>query len=346
MEVPKSQEPPPEPKRLTTTTNKEILEKSKPLKNWFCEYEYHENNENTLWKVYTTIQAKDAKEAKEFLLMSTKGKDLKNINIRRHKKKDKDEKILVDNSKTYEVTFKIKIKDTRYQKMFLVKTNNESKIPSIIQVRCKKEFSGIRSINCITYKEWNGSSEEWSEEIKEVVNKSNQPATEIKSKDNHISDIISSLAKVSTSKLNSVDSDNLIEADDCDLDTNIFKMVYTFDKCVLQRIEPDNLNIIERASYKEYALTVNYADGTNYPTISILAKSQSNAIMMFTLTVRKMKDLQNKLKVDYLKKYATVYMLTYVETKKYRAFPSTLINKIFLNDKDISQIECKEYNIK
>lgn len=334
LEVPKSQEPPPEPKRLTTTTNKEILEKSRPLKNWFCEYEYHENNENTLWKVYTTIQAKDAKEAKEFLLMSTKGKDLKNINIRRHKKKDKDEKILVDNSKTYEVTFKIKIKDTRYQKMFLIKTNDESKIPSIIQVRCKKEFSGIRSINCITYKEWNGSSKEWSEEIKEVVNKSNQPTTEIKSNGHHISDIANIVGNTNSKAINfNLGTKNLLTYEDEDdkFDNNILNQTIVFNKSNMQieEIKPSNINIMNQNDYKEYSLSINFIkEKDNHPPIKIMAKSSSNAIITFTITARNNKDIPEKLKCEYLRDNATIYMLTEVKTGKYRAFPSSVINNV------------------
>lgn len=71
----------------------------------------------------------------------------------------------------YEVKFRINIDGIKYDKCFIISTNDQNKISSLLKKRCKKEFKNYRSLTNINYKLASINSEEYSIKIDEVISK-------------------------------------------------------------------------------------------------------------------------------------------------------------------------------
>lgn len=249
------------------------------------------------------------------------GKQIKSYNS------DKTEFFIGKINHKYEVKFKIKIKDVRYEKCFEISTDDENKITDLVTARCKKEFSNIKSINCIEYRKISDDEtvKEYSKEIKNITTKESSELKD-KSDDTDIIDKLLNNKEIKVRRIAKIPKYQLLSDKDNGLDLNFSNLTASVDKNKkLIAISPTN-PLVNLNEYQHYLFNIRYKDGTNYGNIDILSSSPSNAVVFF-LQLDKA-GLDNKIQSDYLKKNSVSYSIMEVKTGKSNVFPKGLIDKM------------------
>lgn len=257
------------------------------------------------------------------------------VSCRKRKPHDKEDKTLVDViPKKYEATFNIKIKDKKFKKCFIIETINEDKVPDLVKIRCKREFSNIKSITKIQYKLADENSKEYSEEIVEDL----KP---IKSDEERITDVeepkiiikkIDNLHNLLSLGIGSEDFDSL----DYNNATNLHLKIKSGN---LLQVAPANLNVINRSKFKKYFVSVTYIDESVSNKVEVLAIDAANALIEFTNAIEldmERNKLNKKLRFEYLYRNALRYNVIREDGEFIKTIPAIVINK-FWSKLDISE---------
>lgn len=268
-------------------------------------------------------------KAEERLLNSDqKYEKYKIVSCRKRKPHDKEDKTLVDViPKKYEATFNIKIKDKKFKKCFIIETINEDKVPDLVKIRCKREFSSIKSITKIQYKLADENSKEYSEEIVEDL----KP---IKSDEERITDVeepkiiikkIDNLHNLLSLGIGSEDFDSL----DYNNATNLHLKIKSGN---LLQVAPASLNVINRSKFKKYFVSVTYTDESVSNKVEVLAIDAANALIEFTNAIEldmERNKLNKKLRFEYLYRNALRYNVIREDGEFIKIIPARVINKFW-----------------
>ena len=268
-------------------------------------------------------------KAEERLLNSDqKYEKYKIVSCRKRKPHDKEDKTLVDViPKKYEATFNIKIKDKKFKKCFIIETINEDKVPDLVKIRCKREFSSIKSITKIQYKLADENSKEYSEEIVEDL----KP---IKSDEERITDVeepkiiikkIDNLHNLLSLGIGSEDFDSL----DYNNATNLHLKIKSGN---LLQVAPASLNVINRSKFKKYFVSVTYTDESVSNKVEVLAIDAANALIEFTNVIEldmERNKLNKKLRFEYLYRNALRYNVIREDGEFIKIIPARVINKFW-----------------
>lgn len=322
--APRSQEPPAK-KVARSTLNKEFYTEYKVEKDGVIySASFIKTNESML---------------KDNIVKELHDNGYKVLSVIRHRHKkygDKEEiKLLEVIPKKYEVTFRIKIDNIKYKKCFIIESNDANKVLDLAKQRCKKEFSKIRSITKMSYKIADENSKEYSEVIKEPKNKIIKEKPENTSEDN---------LKTTDNKENTYTIVNFSGLPDSlrmtadlgeALDVEGIKNIYTSCNSDEISIKPKNINIMNQSQYSWFRLSL-VTDKGSYGPIRILAKSSSNAMIMFEIVMSKDMIKYKKETVREIK----MYSLMDENSGKIATFSGDFINKMIENmTEDITEID-------
>ena len=265
--------------------------------------------------------------------------NIKQIRHRKKKPKDREDTQLLETlPNKYEVNFKIKIGDIRYDKTFIIESTDESKVPELLRIRCKKEFSPIRSITKINVKLADENSKETSKIIKEPKNKIIKKDEKEDLEENvELPDELKNVLNEIESTLDLLDNmrkENLVPTPK-DMKLHFNEIDFDFNGASNVRVEYDNFkNILEIRpnsvmlnydKYDDYLFTVIFKRDEKYGPIRITAVSPGNAIVLFELIAK------SKAHEDFYKRLLTEavgYTILEEKTGKMASLPVKLINEM------------------
>jgi len=269
--------------------------------------------------------------------------DIELIKARKTKNKDKEDisliRIIPD---LYEVSFRIKMNDKKYDKVFLIESTDKNKVAELLRLRCKKEFNKVRSITKIKIKLADENSKESSVEVKEkLVRQEDIDKEEINEIEGKIRELLSNIAdKISEQTMTEEAQNNKVTIT---VQNNLFESLSTnpqnldmealnnfsvdFDrKAGVTTIRPKN-PLLDYSKYQWYNLVPIINKNTYINRSRILAKTPANAAILFAkaaITV----DAENNSFAKTLINAVNYYILSEESTNKSSKFPGFVLNNI------------------
>lgn len=243
----------------------------------------------------------------------------------------------------YEVSFRIKMNDKKYDKVFLIESTDKNKVAELLRLRCKKEFNKVRSITKIKIKLADENSKESSIEVEEkLARQEDIDKEEIDEIEDKIRELLSNIAdKISeqtmteeaqnNNKVTITVQNDLFESlstnpQNLDMDAlNNFSI--DFDrKAKVTTIRPKN-PLLDYSKYQWYNLVPIINKNTHINRSRILAKTPANAAILFAkaaITV----DAEDNSFARTLINAVNYYILSEESTNKSSKFPGFVLNNI------------------
>ena len=232
--------------------------------------------------------------------------------------------------------------DKKYDKVFLIESTDKNKVAELVRLRCKKEFSKVRSITKIKVKLADKNSKESSIEVEEKLAKQEDiDKKEIKELEGKILELVSGIAdKISEQAMTEEAKNNKVIIT---VKNNLFENLATnpqnldmealnnfsvdFDrKAGVTTIRPKN-PLLDYSKYQWYNLVPIIDNNTHINRSRILAKTPANAAILFAKAAVTV-DANDNCFAKTLINMVNHYVLSEESTNKSSKLPGFVLNNI------------------